>query len=91
MGKALNIINGPKRLREERDKKLADLEGKINNISDMSLTDYIRHLNQEESEKMKINDESDDEESTIDEAIEKILKLKFISAEDKKIKYSLKF
>ena len=57
----------------------------------MSLTDYIRHLNQEKSEKMKINDESDDEESTIDEAIEKILKLKFISAEDKKIKYSLKF
>lgn len=91
MGRALNIINAPKRLEEEKDKKLSDLEEEINNISNMSLTDYIRHLNLKENEKMKIEEEINDEESTLDEAIEKILKLKFISAEDKKIKYDLKF
>ena len=45
MGRALNIINAPKRLEEEKDKRLSDLEEEINNISNMSLTDYIRHLN----------------------------------------------
>ena len=33
IGRALNIINEPKRLEEERDKKLADLEEKINNTN----------------------------------------------------------
>ena len=64
---------------------MADLEEKIKNISRMSLTDYIRHLNQEENEKMK-NEDIADNESTIEEAIEKIIKLKSM-----KIGYSLNF
>ena len=57
----------------------------------MSLTDYIRHLNQKENENMIIEEYADDEESTIDELIEKILRLKRISTNNKKNKYRLNF
>ena len=54
----------------------------------MELTDYIKHINQEENGKI---DNSEYEEDTIDESIENILKLKNIAKENKKISYKIKF
>ena len=88
IGNALSIINGPKIKKLEKNKRIKELELKIDNISKMTLIQYLRYINEKEKGKEIIEENSI---STIDEEIEeKLSELdKFIK--EKNIKYHMKF
>ena len=88
IGRALSIINGLKIKKLEKDKKVKELELKIDNISKMSLIQYLKYINENEKDKEIIEENSI---STIDEEIEeKLSKLDKIIKENN-IKYHMKF
>ena len=88
LGRALSIIDGPTRTKDERDKKIKEIEEKIALVTKMSLRDYLKYLN---GKIIKNKDEDNEENSvsTIDEFEERLDKIgTFIK--NKNIKYNLK-
>ena len=76
------ILERPMKTKEEKEKKLSEINTIIASLSKMTILEYLEHMKKsekkvEEIEKKKLDEENDDE-STIDEAINKILKLKDI-------------
>ena len=93
LGYAKQILEKPIKTREERAKKIEEINSLIASLSKMTIVEYLEHMKKaetkvEEIEKQKLNVVSDDE-STIDEAINKILKLKNIEKENAKIDFGI--
>ena len=77
-----------KQIKEKRDKKIEEIENKIKKIQKMNITEYLQYL---KSNKKK-NGEIGDDESTIAEAIDKILKIKdLINDDESNIKFEIDF
>ena len=98
ISRADSIIEWKKNLKPNKDKKIEEINKKINDIEKMDLIAYLRYSKEKyqetkiKKEKNKENCEND-EESTIDEideAINKILKINTIE-EEEGIKYELEF
>jgi len=82
LGYVKQILERPMKTKEEKEKKLNEINTIISSLSKMTILEYLEHMKKsekkvEEIEKKKLDEENDDE-STIDEAINKILKLKNI-------------
>ena len=90
IGRGTSITQGPERKKNERDKKIRDIEDRIELISKMSLRQYLDYSRKkEEKEDADNNDECS--LSTLSEEIEERLnKLKEITKQNKNIKYNLK-
>ena len=75
----------------EKDKKVKELELKIDNISKMNLLEYLKYINEKEKEKQKQEIFEENSISTIEEEIEeKLSKLdKLIKGQN--IQYHIKF
>ena len=88
--------NSKSGLKEEKKEKIEEIKTKIKELEKKNMIDYLRYINEKEkdNESIKNNGENDidSEESTIDDLIEKILKIKEIS-EDKNndISYKMNF
>ena len=97
IGKALSIIRGSKSgLKKEKKDTIEEIRTKIKEIGKMNMIDYLKYLNEKEKDNESVENDGeydiDSEESTIDDLIEKILKIKEIS-EDKNndIYYKINF
>ena len=93
----MSLIKGSKSgLKKEKKDNIEEIKAKIKEIGKMNMIDYLKYLNEKEKDNESIeNDGENDinsEESTIDELIEKKLKIKEIS-EDKNndISYKINF
>ena len=75
LGRRLSIEEGPARTKEERDKKIIEIDSKNQKILKMSLKDYLNYLNGRDK---KENQNNDDENSLftvsgeIEERLEKL-------------------
>ena len=58
IGRALSIINGPKIKKLEKNKRIKELELKIDYISKMTLIQYLRYINEKEKVKEIIEENS---------------------------------
>ena len=90
LGRRLSIMEGPIRSKEERDKKIREINDKIKLLSNMSIVGYLNYLN---GKNIKENQSDDDENSlsTVSGEIEERLeKLGAIIKKNKDIKYNLK-
>ena len=92
IGNALSIVNvqnqelvKEKKIEEEKNKLIEDLELKINSLSKKDVFQYLRYLNGEEEEK-----EEGDSVSTVDDKEGKIFDLEELIKLNKEIKYKLK-
>ena len=93
LGYVKQILEKPIKTKKEREKKIEEINSLIASLSKMTIVEYLEHMKKaetkvEEIEKQKLNVVSDDE-STIDEAINKILKLKNIEKENDKIDFGI--
>ena len=84
------MLEAPMKTKEERDKKINTF---ITSLSKMTIVDYLQHMKKgekkvEEIERKKSREDSDDD-STIDEAINKILKLKDIEKRNEDIDFGI--
>ena len=53
LGIALSIINGPKRIKEEREKKLEEFKLLIEQISKMDIIQYLKHIKERKKERKR--------------------------------------
>ena len=87
------MLEAPMKTKEERDKKINEINTLITSLSKMTIDDYLQHMKKaekkvEEIERKKLREDSDDD-STIDEAINKILKLKDIEKRNEDIDFGI--
>ena len=75
-------------LKQKEEKDINALEAKIEKLEKMGIVDYLKYTKELYKKKKK---KEEDEESTIDESIEKIMKIKNMINEDPYIKYELEF
>ena len=83
----------PIKTKEERAKKIDEINSLISSLSKMTIIEYLEHMKKaekkvEEIEKEKIREDSDDE-STIDVAINKMLRLKDIEKKNTNIDFGI--
>ena len=71
IGRALAIIEGPERLKGEKEEKIREMKLKINKISKINLKEYIEHKNGNDKDENKAENEDEDEEDTVMDEIEK--------------------
>jgi len=88
VARAEALYQTKKNLKPNKEKKIKELNEKIAELQKMDIPDYLRHTKMQYYGKKKKKDEIDDE-STIDDSINKILKIKEI--EDDNIKFELEF
>ena len=88
VGRAMSLFRKKKNLKPNKKKKIQELNEKISNLEKMDIVDYLRYSKIEYFRKKKRKEEIDDE-STIDDSINKILKIKEI--EDENIKFEIEF
>ena len=88
VGRAEALFKKKKNLKPNKEKKIKELNDKISALQKMDIPDYLRHTKIEYYSKKKKKDEID-EESTIDDSINKILKIREI--EDENIKFEIEF
>ena len=91
IGRALSIVEGPERLKTEKEKKVGEIKKKIEKISKMTLKEYIEHRNGKENENEIEIENSDEEETNVSEIEKKINQLEEICKKNKKIKYPKNF
>ena len=89
IGNALSIINeqnqgveNEKKIQEQKNKIIEELELKINSLSKKDVFQYLRYLNGEKEEK-----EDNDSVSTVDDMEGKIFDLEELIKVNKEIKY----
>ena len=93
IGLALSIVNGPEITNKEKEKALSNIEKEIEAISNMSLWEYLNHLKEKEKDKekeekdKKIDEESINSDSTLDEKDEKLKIFEQLIKDDKKLKF----
>ena len=89
--KILGIVMWKKKrkeyLKQKGEEDLKALEAKIEKLEKMDILDYLNYTKDLYKQRIK----KEEEESTIDESIEKIMKLKNMINEDPVIKYELEF
>ena len=88
VGRAMSLFQTKKNLKPNMEKKIQELNEKITYLEKLDIVDYLRHSKIEYLRKKKRREEFD-EESTIDDSINKILKIKEI--EDENIKFEIEF
>ena len=93
LGYAKQMLEAPMKTKEERDKKINEINILITSLSKMTIVDYLQHMKKAEKkvevfERKKLREDSDDD-STIDEAINKILKLKDIEKRNEDIDFGI--
>ena len=54
LGIGLSIVEGPERAKDERDKKIKEIDEKIDSILKMSLNLYLYYLEGKDKKKRKI-------------------------------------
>ena len=87
LGIGLSIMEGPERTKDERNKKIKEIDEKIESILNMSLIEYLNHLRGKDLKKEEYIDENS--LSTVPEEIEERLeKFGVIIKNNKKIKYN---
>ena len=87
VGRAEALFQKKKNLKPNKEKKIKELKQKISEIQKMDIPDYLRHIKMEYYSKKK--KEEIDKELTIDDSINKILKIREI--EDENIKFEVEF
>ena len=90
LGRALSITEGPDRLIKEKEQKIKEIKIKMENISKMSLKEYIEHKNKKIKEYQE-NDSEEEEDTLMDEIEKKINQLEEICLKNKSIKYPKNF
>ena len=75
-------------LKKQEEEKIKNLEEKIEKLENMGIIDYLKYTKDYYKKKKKKEEE---EESTIDESIEKIIKIKNMINQDPIIKYEIEF
>ena len=88
VGRAEALFQKKKNLKPNKEKKVKELNQKIADLQKMDIPDYLRHTKIRYYRRKKRKDEIDDE-STIDDSINKILKIREI--EDDYIKFEIEF
>ena len=90
LGIGLSIMEGPERTKDERNKKIKEIDEKIESILNMSLIEYLNYLRVKDLKKEENIDENS--LSTVPEEIdERLEKFGVIIKNNKKIKYNLNF
>ena len=85
---ALSIANGPEIINQEKEKALSNIEKEIKNISNMSLWEYLNYLKEKEKEDKEQNEELINSDSTLDEMIDKKLRIfEKLIKDDKGLKF----
>ena len=93
LGYVKQILERPMKTKEEKEKKLNEINTIISSLSKMTILEYLQHMKNSEKKveeiERKKKDEETDDESTIDEAINKILKLKDIEKKNDDINFGI--
>ena len=78
-------------LKKQEEEKIKNLEEKIEKLENMGIIDYLKYT--KDYYKKKKKKEEEEEETTIDESIEKIIKIKNMINQDQllNMKQSFKF
>ena len=76
-------------LKKQEEEKIKNLEERIEKLENMGIIDYLKY--NKDYYKKKKKKEEEEEESTIDESIEKIIKIKNMINQDPIIKYEIEF
>jgi len=90
LGYAKQMLELPEKIKTEKKDKIEQMKNEINSISQMDMINYLNHMKEKKSEQEKAENEADDE-STIDESINKILELKGLISKKEKIEYKFIF
>ena len=97
VSRAKSIFEWKNNLKTNKDKKVEEINKKIDNINKMDLVAYLKYSKEkylEKKAKKEKNKENDDDDPTIDEieeAINKIFEINKIEEEDEGIKYEHNF
>ena len=84
------MLELPEKIKTEEKDKIKQLKNEINSLTQMDMINYLKHMKEEKAEQEKAENEID-EESTIDESINKILELKGLINKKEKIEYKCIF
>ena len=90
LGYAKQMLELPEKIKTEKKDKIEQLKNEINSLTQMDMINYLKHMKEEKAEQEKAENEID-EESTIDESINKILELKGLINKKEKIEYKYIF
>ena len=90
VGRAEAINKEKKDLKPNKEKKVNELNKKIKDLNNMDIVDYLNHT-KKEFQKNKKKKEINDDESTIDDSINKILRIKKYEEEFNGINYEIEF
>ena len=85
IGRALSIVEGPERLKTEKEKKVGEIKKKIEKISKMTLKEYIVHRNGKENENEIEIENSDEEETNVSEIEIKLINWKKFAKKIRKL------
>ena len=89
IGRALSIVEGPVRAKEEKEQKIKEIEIMMESVSNISLREYFNYINGKNIKSEEKNDE-ENSLSTIDEIEERLEKMEAIIKRNRNIKYNFK-
>lgn len=90
LGYAKQMLELPENIKLEKKNKIDELKNEVNLLSQMDMINYLNHMKEKKMEQEKKENDVDDE-STIDESINKILELKGLISKEEKIEYKFIF
>ena len=90
LGYAKQMMELPEKIKTEKNDKIEQMKNEINSLSQMDMINYLNHMKEKKLEQEKEENIVDDE-STIDESINKILELKGLISKKEKIEYKFIF
>ena len=90
LGYAKQMLELPENIKSEKKNKIDELKNEVNLLSQMDMINYLNHMKEKKMEQEKKENDVDDE-STIDESINKILELKGLISKEEKIEYKFIF
>ena len=83
-------MEGPIRTKEERDKKIGEIDDKIKLLSNMSIVGYLNYLNGKNNKENQSDDDENSLSTVSGEITERLEKLGATIKKNKDIKYNLK-
>ena len=89
LGYVKQILEAPMKTKEEKAQKIDKINTFIESVSKMNIVKYLEQMKKEEKKADEIVNEDLDDQSTIDEAINKIFKLKDIGKKNSDIDYGI--
>ena len=90
LGYAKQMLELPENIKLEKKNKIDELKNEVNLLSQMDMINFLNHMKEKKMEQEKKENDVDDE-STIDESINKILELKGLISKEEKIEYKFIF